>query len=469
VAGACAALLCAAVLASADGPARAASQRAQADSLAIESSSPTAADSAAANSASADSAALAASGARASADSLVAHDYVAMVRASFTPENRAYATRRTWLVLIDSLYTIALGLFLLFSGLSWRMRDVAEAMGSTRYVRVLVFLTLYSAIAWVLMFPLSWYSSFALEHQYGLSTQSFGAWLADELKGQAVVVVFLGVLPLLSLAYGVMEKNPKRWWLRLAIATLPMVTAFTLIEPVVIDPVFNHFTPLRDTELRREIIALAEKAGIPGRKVYEVDQSTRTTKYNAYVNGFGASQRIVLWDTILKGMTRDEILYVMGHEMGHYALGHAWQGIAFTSVASFLLLWLTARILTFALARWGERWKIRAVHDVASMPLIALALTLVSLLVQPLVFAHSRHDEREADLFGLEITHMNDAAARAFIKLESQNRSDPEPSTWLKILLYTHPPVIERVRLAESYHPWTEGRPNRYFRPRTNR
>ena len=398
-------------------------------------------------------------------DSMAMHHYIDQVRASFTPENRAYSTRRAWVAFIDALYTIGVGLLLLFSGLSARLRDIAEAMGSRRYVRVLVFLTLYSIIAWVLTFPLSWYSSFALEHQYRLSTQSFGAWIADELKGQAVVVVFLGVLPLLSLAYAVMEKFPKRWWVYIAAGTLPVVTAFTLIEPVVIDPVFNHFTPLGDQELRREIIALAEKAGIPGRNVYEVDQSSRTTKYNAYVNGFGASQRIVLWDTILKGMTRDEILYVMGHEMGHYALGHAWRGIAFTSLGSFVFLWLTARIIAFALARWGARWKIRALHDVASMPVLAMALTLVSLLTQPVVFAYTRQEEREADMFGLEVTHLNDAAARAFIKLESQNRSDPEPSEWLEILLYTHPPVIERVRLAETYHPWLDGRPNQYYQP----
>lgn len=406
------------------------------------------------------------SGALARAESLPTHDYIADVRASYTPENRAYATRRAWLVLVDALWSVGVVLLLLFSGLAARMRDVAESMGSRRYVRVLVFLILYSVIAWVLTFPLSWYSGFALEHQYGLSTQSFWGWLADEFKGQVVIVVFLGVLPLLSLAYRVMERYPRRWWLWIAAGTLPVVTVFTLIEPVVIDPVFNKFTPLRDQELRSEILQLAEKAGIPGRNVYQVDASTRTKKYNAYVNGFGASQRIVLWDTILKGMTRDEILYVMGHEMGHYALGHTWQGIALTSVASFLVLWLAARFIAFALSRWGARWKIRALHDVASMPVLSLALTLVSLLAQPMAFANTRRVESEADMFGLEVTHLNDAAARAFIKLESQNRSDPEPSEWVKILIYTHPPVIERVRRAETYHPWTEGKPNRYFRPR---
>jgi Zn-dependent protease with chaperone function len=457
------------------GAAALAAPRACADSTAVAGAASSAvADSAAgvaasgssAAAAAADSAGSSALGVGASADSLVAHDYIADVRARFTPENRAYATRRNWLALIDPLYTIGVGLLLLFGGIAARIRDIAEAMGSKRYVRVLVFLTLDSVVAWVLTFPLAWYSGFALEHQFRLSTQTFGAWLADELKGQVVIVVFFGVVPALSLAYRVMEKQPKRWWLWLAFGTLPLFTAVTLIEPVVIDPVFNHFTPLRDRELRAEIVALAEKAGIPGRNVYEVDQSTRTTKYNAYVNGFGASQRIVIWDTTLKGMTRDEILYVMGHEMGHYALGHTWQGIALSSLGSFVLLWLTARIMAFALGRWGARWKIRALHDVASMPVLALALTVVSLLIQPLAFTYTRRVEREADLFGLEVTHLNDAAARSFIKLESQNRSDPEPNPLVKILLYTHPTVIERVRLAESYHPWTEGLPNRYYEPR---
>ena len=394
------------------------------------------------------------------------HDYIREVRDAFTPENRAYANRRAALALIDSFYAIAVGLILLFSGLAARMRDLAEGLGKRRYVHVLVFLTLYSLAAWVLSFPLSWYSGFALEHQYGLSTQSFGGWLADELKGQAVIVVFLGVIPLLSLAYRTLERSPRRWWLSFAIATLPIVLFFTLIEPVAIDPIFNRFTPLEDTQLKREILELGARAGIPARNVYQVDQSTKTVKYNAYVNGFGASQRIVIWDTTLKGMTRDEILFVMGHEMGHYVLKHIWKGIAAIWVASFVLFWLAARLMTFAVARWGARWKIRAAHDVASIPLLAVVLTVVSMVVQPFANAYSRQTEHEADLFGLEVTHFNDAAARAFIKLGSQNRSNPEPAAWLRILEYTHPPLVERVRTALDYHPWTEGKPDRFFHPR---
>jgi STE24 endopeptidase len=440
--------------------------------LAAPSAAQVTADSTAAESAGArvqaDSAAIAGTDSVAAAADTAAsapHDYIAEVRAGYNAENHAYFQRRVWLSIIEPLWTIAVGLVILFGGWAARMRDICRQLGKHRYVHVLVYLTLYSALAWVLTFPLSWYSGFALEHQFGLSTQNFAGWLADELKGQAVLIAFVGVLPLLALAYRAMEKSPRRWWLWFALATLPIVLFFTLIQPVVIDPIFNRFTPLSDETLKTEIVDLAKKAGIPGRNVYEVDQSTRTTTYNAYVNGFGASQRIVLWDTTLKGMTRDEILFVMGHEMGHYVLGHVWKGIVALALASFLLFWLASRMLNGLLGVFGQRWGIESLHDVASMPLLALTLSLISFGVQPIECAVSRMTEHEADLFGLEVTHLNYAGAGAFIKLASQNRANPEPPTWLVFWEYTHPPLLERVRTALDYPPWTNGHPNRFFHP----
>jgi Zn-dependent protease with chaperone function len=271
-------------------------------------------------------------------------------------------------------------------------------------------------------------------------------------------------VPILWLVYTAIAKSPRRWWLWLALGTLPLVVAGTLIGPLVIDPVFNKFTPLRNQELKTRILDLAAKAGIPGRNVFEVNKSEQTKKYNAYVSGFGVSQRIVLWDTILEGMTEDEILYVMGHEMGHYKLGHIWRGIAFTSALSLLLFFLCGRIAGWGMARFGRSWGFTELHDVASLPLLYATLSLVVFLVQPLIHAHARNVETEADVYGLELTHDNDAAARAFVKLGSQNKSNPEPSVFVKYALYSHPPDAERLRLAMSYRPWEEGRPNRFFK-----
>jgi Zn-dependent protease with chaperone function len=163
-------------------------------------------------------------------------------------------------------------------------------------------------------------------------------------------------------------------------------------------------------------------------------------------------------------MQRDEILYVMGHEMGHYVLNHIWKSLALIGLGAFLAWWLTAKLVEGMLALFGARWGVSGPADLAAMPALALALTLVTLAAQPALNAVSRRFEHESDIYGLEITRDNDAAARAFLKLGEDNRSDPEPAAWVRVLFYTHPPLGERIRFAEGYHPWREGRPNQLYR-----
>jgi Zn-dependent protease with chaperone function len=390
-------------------------------------------------------------------------DYLAEVRANFTPENRSYSGTRTVLDFVAPLYGLLVALLILFSGLAAKMRDVAHDLGGQLYIRVLMFLAFYTIVDFVLGFPLTWYQGFALEHQYGLSTQGFGAWFADQGKSAMVGIVFLGLVPVLWIAYRALRRWPRGWWLPVALGTLPLIVAGALIQPLVIDPLYNKFTPLSDQHLTGRILELAARAGIPGRKVYEVDKSAQTVKYNAYVNGFGASQRIVLWDTTLKGMQEDEILFVMGHEMGHYKLGHIWKGIGVFSLSSVLLFFLAARLTAWAVRRFGPRWGFSELADVASMPLLSATLSLLTLVAQPAFNGYARRVEHEADVFAVEVTRDNDAGARAFLKLGSQNRSDPEPPAFVTFLNYTHPPLMGRIRFVLGYRPWEEGKPNRYF------
>jgi Zn-dependent protease with chaperone function len=166
-------------------------------------------------------------------------------------------------------------------------------------------------------------------------------------------------------------------------------------------------------------------------------------------------------------MREDEILYVMGHEMGHYALGHVWRGIAVSAAICLVMFFLAGRITAVALGRYGRAWGVPSIDDVSSMPLLYAALTAVTFVVVPAFHAYTRSVETEADLYGLELTHDNDAAARAFVKLGSNNKSNPEPSEIVKFMLFSHPPDGERVRRALSYRPWAEGRPNRYFKEKS--
>ena len=390
-------------------------------------------------------------------------DYIAEVRAAFTPENRAYSQIRTVLAFVAPLYDVIIAMVILFSGLAAAMRSIAHNLGRRLYVRVLAFFILYTVVEFVLSFPLNAYWGYSLEHQYGLSTQSFGAWLGEQGKGAAVRITVFGLIPILWLGYRAIARWPRGWWLPVAAGTLPLIVAGTLLQPLVIDPLYNTFTPLRDQHLKARLLDLAARADIPGRNIYQVDKSAQTRKYNAYVNGFGASQRIVLWDTMLDGMQEDEILFVMGHEMGHYKLGHIWKAIGAFSLLSFLVCFLAARLAGAATARFGRHWGFTEVSDVASIPLLAAILSLLTLVTQPAINGFSRAIEHEADVFAVEVTRDNDAGARAFLKLGSQNRSNPEPPRFVTVFLYTHPPLLERVHFTLGYQPWREGRPNRVF------
>ena len=398
------------------------------------------------------------------ADTTGGRDYAAELDAAFTPENQSYSDLKTALRFASPFYGVLAAAILLFTGLSARMRDVAERVAKRRYLQILVYLALFSIAMSLLGFPLAIFDDFILEHRYGLSNQSLGAWLGDQGKGLVATIVFLGVVPILWLAYLILRRSPRRWWLWLGLASLPLIAGAALLRPIVFEPIFNKFVPLQDKALETRILDLAARADIPGRKVFQVDKSEQTNKYNAYVSGFGASQRIVLWDTMLKGMKDDEILYVMGHEMGHYVLGHIWKGILISSAISLALFFAAGGLSGWALARFGRRWGFDRIDDIASMPLMLLTINLVSFAIQPAVYAYTRGIENEADVYGLEITRDNDAAARAFLKLGSQNKSNPEPSRLVEVFLYSHPPDGRRLRLALNYKPWEQGLANKYYR-----
>src|SRR5262245_31836332 len=214
-----------------------------------------------------------------------ARDYLAEARASFTPENRAYQRQRVLLAVVSPLIGIAIGLLMLFTGVAQAFRDLANARARNRWARVLVFFTLYSLAASLVMLPLDWYSGWALEQRFGLSNQGLGAWALDQLKAFVFQIVAVGGLPFLALAWRVIENHPKRWWLWLSIGALPISVAIVLLQPLVFDPLFNKFTTLHDASLRSDILALAARADIPARDVCAVDMSAQTKKGNGYGRG----------------------------------------------------------------------------------------------------------------------------------------------------------------------------------------
>jgi Zn-dependent protease with chaperone function len=362
---------------------------------------------------------------------------------------------------LEQLLALALPALILFTGLSARMQSLAAVVGRGRfYPTLVVYLALLSVLLFLIQLPLSYYVGFAREHAYGLSTQRLGKWVGDELKGLAIGVMVGAVV--IWVPYLLLARSPERWWLWTGALTLPFFTLVLLVTPVFIAPLFNKFGPMKDKALEGEVLAVAARAGVEGARVFEVEKSVDTEKVNAYVTGVGRTKRIVLWDTLLARLTPRQTKFVVGHELGHYVLGHVWINILISSALTLLGLYGVHRTSDFVLRAFGTRFGFDRLADPASMPLLMLLLSLFALLITPASLALSRHHEHEADRFGLELTHDNHAAATGFVALQQQNLGVPRPGWLYKILRASHPPIGERVDFINGYRPWETGEPQRY-------
>ncbi|HEV2669293.1 MAG TPA: M48 family metallopeptidase, partial [Blastocatellia bacterium] len=245
------------------------------------------------------------------------------------PSEKAMSYYRSGIALwvVNVLWGLLIPALFLFTGFSARIRDWAKSVGRWWFLIIGVYFAIFMIINFAIDLPLSYYQSYARQHAYGLSNQTPGKWFGDEIKGLLIVTV-AGFL-FLWIPYLLLKKSPRRWWLYTGLLAIPFLILWFLIQPVWIDPIFNKFGPMKDRELEAKILQLAGRAGIEGGRVYEVAKSEDTKALNAYVTGFGGTKRIVLWDTIIAKLNEDELLFVMGHEMGHYVLGHVWKSILF--------------------------------------------------------------------------------------------------------------------------------------------
>jgi Zn-dependent protease with chaperone function len=348
----------------------------------------------------------------------------------------------------------------LFTGFSAKIRNWAQSLGRKWFFIIGIYFIIFAVISFAIDLPLSYYEGFVRQHQYDLSNQTFTKWFGDEIKSLLVALV-LGVL-VLWLPYLLLRKSPRRWWLYTGLSMIPFLFLIMLISPVWIDPLFNEFGPMKDKELETKILTLAERAGIEGGRVYEVNKSVDTKAVNAYVTGFGNTKRIVLWDTIVAKLNEKELLFVMGHEMGHYVLRHVITTILFLSALILLTLYAAYRTAGAVIERYKGRFGFDRLSDIASLPLILLLVNIFSLIVTPVALSFSRYQEHEADRFGLEITQSNRAAATAFVKLQQENLANPRPGSLYKLWRSSHPTLGERIDFCNAYRPWAHGAPLRY-------
>lgn len=350
---------------------------------------------------------------------------------------------------------------LLFTGLSARLRTLASRVARGRRFRTIaLYGAAYVLIQAVVFLPLSWYSGYLRQHAYGLSTESAAEWLGDWSKAVALSALFAALL--LWIPYQLLRASPRRWWLWTGLLTAPLTVLAMIVLPVYIAPLFDAYGRMRDTALEARIQELAARAGIPDSRIYEVRKSDETRRVNAFVTGFGGTKRIVLWDTLVDRMQPDEVLAVVGHEMGHFVLRHTLTLILTNTLLVTLSLYAVHRVAGWMIARHRRRFGFDRLDDVASLPLLSLVGGVVILAATPAALALSRWQEREADRFALEITRDNSAVARAFVRLQQDNLGVPRTGLLFRLWRGSHPDLADRIEFANRYAPWSQGRPLRY-------
>ncbi|MGH9444837.1 MAG: M48 family metallopeptidase [Terriglobia bacterium] len=387
--------------------------------------------------------------------------------------NKAIHYAQTQYALYFGGVTLSLGIFgfLWLAGLGPWLRKLAEKISDRLFIQCLVFIPIFWLIVSAFNFPLDFYGGFTIERRFGLSTENLRSWLGDWGKtfGLTLVVMIFVVW----LFYRIVRRAPKRWWLLFWLALIPPALFVMFIEPYVVEPLYFKYTPLDRTHpaLSARIEMMLRHAGvsIPESRIYEMNASAKTRALNAYVSGIGKSAHVVIWDTTLQSLTPDETLSVLAHETGHYVLHHVLKEFAWDELIALGWFFIGAIVLAAIVKRKGRATGIDRLGDLASLPLVMLALTGIMFLASPMICAISRHYEAQADQYGLELTYgivpdPNASMVSSFQILGADDLSDPDPSGFIEFWLFTHPPLDKRIRFAERYRPWAEGKPMKFVR-----
>jgi STE24 endopeptidase len=368
-----------------------------------------------------------------------------------------YAHARNWLYFGGQIYGVAVLLAILGFGWAARFRDWAEAASSRRFVQAVIFVPLLLVTNDLLNLPQGIYGQH-LELVFEQSVQSWPSWLWDWAKGELLEILLSIVL--VFILYAVIRRSPRRWWFYFWLASLPILFAIAFIEPFVIEPLFFKFEPLarHHAALVDDLEKVVARGGlaIPPDRMFEMIASEKYNSLNAYVTGFGASKRVVVWDTTIQKLTTPEILMVFGHEMGHYVLGHVRNSLILGALFGLLLLFAGFHVTLWILNRFGPRWHIRGITDWASLPALLLIASVFVFFSEPAVNGYSRRQEHQADVYGLEIIqgivpNAAAVAAHTFQVLGEEGLDEPDPNPFIEFWTYSHPSISERVAFSANF------------------
>ncbi|MEA3488754.1 MAG: M48 family metallopeptidase [Candidatus Omnitrophota bacterium] len=358
--------------------------------------------------------------------------------------SKKYSAIKTWIFVANIVLTVlALAFFWVF--LSRPVAGIAFSLRANFYAACAFFSVIFLLFMYLALFPLHLADSFYVERRFGLSRQSFGAWLTDEAK--SVVLSFTLSIVCIQGFYLLLRNFPSYWWVISASVWIFFTIILARFLPVLLIPLFFKYLPIEEEGLKERIVRLGERSGIPIMDVCRIDFSRKTAKANAALVGLGGTRKVILADTLTDEFTGEEVEAVVAHEFGHVKYRHIWKLIAFSGAATytgfFVLFLLAGKIVVLAGAR--------GLSDLYLLPLLAILMAVSGIILLPLQNFFSRILERQADRFALEITNKAGTFISVMRKLALMNLADVDPPLLKKVFLYDHPPVNERIRMAKEF------------------
>lgn len=358
---------------------------------------------------------------------------------------KKYHRIKNWLFLFNLALSLLVLILLLHMGLSTLFKYFAYTIINNYYLVVLVYFLLLSLTFFVVSLPMDFYEGFILEHKFELAQDTFFAWVKRYMK-KAVISLVVGII-MIEVLYFFLHNFARVWWVLAGLAWLAFSVILARIVPVLIVPLFYKYKKIEDVNLKERIIALANKCQVKVIDVFGIDFSKETKKANAAVIGLGKTRRVVLTDTLMANYTLDEIESVLAHEFAHHVFKHMHKLIIFAGLTTFLSLFILNIILSRALMLFS----LREVYNISAFPVVAIILSLFSLVMMPLQNGFSRKLEKEADLYALNTTKNKSSFVSLMEKLAAQNLSEKSPSKFIEFMLYDHPPIGKRIKSAGEF------------------
>lgn len=355
-----------------------------------------------------------------------------------------YASDNTQFSLVQKSITKSVFLFIIISGiLPWLVNHLAQM----NFIRAgLIFFAVIGLAEVLGGMPFDYYHTFVIEERYGFNTKTVRIWVLDLIKSLLVMVVLGGLLLyalLLILTY-----TGKDWWIWSWAVFLGFQLLMTILYPIVIEPIFNKFTPLEEGDLRADIEQLVKKQGFKIEGVYQMDATRRTRHTNAYFSGMGKARRIVLFDSLVESHSREEILSILAHEIGHMKKNHIKKQLLISGLVSFLLFYAASRLITSR--------EMYVSFGFSTMPyyvglfLMGILWEPVSFFLSPIFMAISRKFEREADAYSFGVLKRAEPLAGALKKMAEENLSNLRPHPLYVVFNYSHPPLLERIKYIQA-------------------